>query len=76
MVKPILHQTELGLEKQCIACKDFFPLDKEFWWHNGNTRKDGTKGWCAACKGCYNTYYKRHQKTGRKNNTASNWEKL
>lgn len=73
--KPVIVQTELGLEKQCIACKEFFPLDKEFWWHNGHTKKNGEKSWCAACKSCYNTYYKRRNNLSRSNNYKSDWEK-
>lgn len=73
---PIIIQTELGTEKQCIACNEFFPLDKEFWWHNGYTKRNGEKSWCAACKSCYNTYYRRRLNVSRTHGTKSNWERI
>lgn len=47
--------TELGLEKYCNGCGEYWPLDDEFWYF-----KDGKPEY--HCKGCirdYNRKYKR-----------------
>ena len=35
-------QTELGTEKQCIHCGEYYPATKEFFYGTGRIKKDGT----------------------------------
>lgn len=52
--KPRLIQTELGTEKLCICCGDYYPLDSEFFY----TRKvNGKLRYEAPCKACYKVHY-------------------
>jgi hypothetical protein len=37
--------TELGVEVQCAKCRDFWPLDKEFFFMNNGM----PHSWCKAC---------------------------
>lgn len=37
--------TEIGEEIQCNKCKDFWPIDKEFYYFNGAT----PYSWCKDC---------------------------
>jgi hypothetical protein len=65
---PRFTETELGKEKLCIECQEYWPLDDEFWFtYKGKPKKDGTRGtyYEAACKCCWNTRY-RPQLQGRK----------
>lgn len=39
-------ETELGIEKQCTACGEFWPADKEFFYSAGNGR---LMAQCIAC---------------------------
>lgn len=41
-------ETELGLEKQCTRCHDFWPADAEFFYAAGSA-KDGLMSECKAC---------------------------
>jgi hypothetical protein len=52
----VLHanvmETELGLERRCTKCGDYWPEDREFWFI-GN-RKDQKKPCIQQpCKACY-----------------------
>jgi hypothetical protein len=38
-------QTELGEEKKCAWCHDYWPLTDEFWHKRG----DGFHSYCRAC---------------------------
>ncbi|MDO7243103.1 hypothetical protein Q5M44_00965 [Acinetobacter pittii] len=58
---PKTIQTELGTEKLCIQCNEYFPLDEEFFWRSGSKRKDGSSIFCATCKACYDIRYKRRK---------------
>lgn len=40
--------TELGLEKRCSTCRDFFPADTEFFFSQ-TSRPDGLSTYCKAC---------------------------
>lgn len=53
--------TELGKEKLCIECNEYFPADTEFFNANGHKRKDGTPHLAAAGKCCYDKRYKRRK---------------
>ena len=34
-----------SLQKQCVRCRDWWPLTRRFWWHNGKR----FHSWCRAC---------------------------
>lgn len=53
--------TDLGKEKLCIECKEYFPADTTFFNANGHKRKDGTPHLVAACKACFDKRYKRRK---------------
>ena len=62
--KPRLIETELGTEKLCIQCDEYWPLDSEFWYTSkGRVKKDGTQSICyeAVCKSCYDIRYRPHR---------------
>lgn len=40
-------EEELGPQKQCLGCGEFFPADLEFFYKDGN-------GLTARCKVCWN----------------------
>lgn len=42
---PTAH-TELGLERLCRGCDEFWPVDDEFWYFD---RKGNVLGRCKAC---------------------------
>jgi len=76
-MNPII-ETELGNEKQCSKCKDFWPMDSEFFFARlGNPRKDGTRipQFDAVCKACYEVFYRKRNAT-RRNHIRSNAERL
>lgn len=59
-IKPKKIETELGTEKLCIHCNEYWPLDTEFWFSYKAKLKDGS---CvirfeSACKCCYHQRYK------------------
>ena len=61
--QPII-ETELGKEKQCSKCGDFWPLDPEFFYPKQTAkRKDGTRGlsFDAVCKACYEVVYRKRK---------------
>lgn len=39
-------ETELGTEVQCATCRQFWPLDREFWFFGTDGRPHS---WCKAC---------------------------
>jgi len=39
--------TEIGVEKICNRCNEWWPADDEFF-HQGDSR-DGLASWCKAC---------------------------
>ena len=40
--------TELGLEKRCSTCGEFFPADTEFFFSQAS-RPEGLSTYCKAC---------------------------
>ena len=44
----IRRQTELGVEKLCSCCNEWWPADGEFFYQN-QARSDGLTGLCKAC---------------------------
>lgn len=57
---PKYIETELGKEKLCIECQEYWSLDEEFWWTRKNKSIKDPNGvkYEAACKGCYNVRYR------------------
>ena len=57
---PKYIETELGKEKLCIECQEYWPLDEEFWWTRKNKSIKDPNGvrYEAACKCCYNVRYR------------------
>ena len=51
-------ETELGTEKQCITCGDYYPATKQFFFGTGRNKKDGTACLEANCKACYKERFK------------------
>jgi hypothetical protein len=43
-----MRRGELGLEKYCTACKEWWPADREFWYANAN-HSTRLAQWCKAC---------------------------
>ena len=76
--QPKFIETELGREKLCIQCDEYWPLDSEFWFtYSGKPKRDGTKsvGYEAACKSCYHIRYKPQRLQRPKNAIRSYHEK-
>ena len=49
MAHPFFHRTsELGPEKRCLACRQFWPADSEFFAPRKN-RRDPLSLRCRAC---------------------------
>lgn len=78
-VKPKFIETELGKEKLCIQCQEYWPLDSEFWFsYKGKPKKNGLRSinYEAVCKCCYYIRYK-PQRTGTpKNRIRSGYERI
>lgn len=50
MLSDVLKVTELGIERQCNACGEWWPLDREFY-HLAPKGLLGFKARCRACEG-------------------------
>ncbi len=71
-------QTELGTEKLCLECGEYWPLDNEFWFQRkGKLKKDGTYTpiYYPTCKSCYDTRY-RPNRSASKHPIKSSYEEL
>lgn len=53
-----LRETELGTEKWCGRCQDWWPADTEFFWKT-------SKGLWYCCKACYYASDKRAGRRGQ-----------
>lgn len=64
--KPMYITTELGREKLCKHCNEYWPVDSEFWFMVKATLKDGTIVYRpdSACKGCYDAVYRKQKRVG------------
>ena len=56
-VKPKYIETELGREKLCIRCDEYFPLDDEFFFHRIRKDRGNQKQYESVCKACYPIHY-------------------
>ncbi|MCL6164819.1 hypothetical protein [Acinetobacter baumannii] len=74
--KPKYIFTELGKEKLCKHCQEYWPVDSEFWFMVKAKRKDGSivHRPDSACKGCYDSTYRPNLSKG-KYQKRSNHEK-
>lgn len=60
-VKPkYVYSNDLGKQKLCIECQEYYPLDEEFFYFQWVTSKKGIRSKCftATCKGCYDIRYR------------------
>lgn len=48
--------TELGTERQCTSCGEYYPFDEEFF--NKNGFRNGRQQWTAKCKACFAELYR------------------
>ena len=53
---PIYINTELGKEKRCGNCNEYFPFDEEFFYKNGF--KKHKQQWSSFCIACYIEKYR------------------
>lgn len=58
-VKPKTIETELGTEKYCKGCDDYYPATREFFFGTSKTKRDGTLRLETLCKACYKEKYNR-----------------
>lgn len=74
--KPRYIYTDLGKEKLCKHCQEYWPVDSEFWFMVKAKRKDGSVVHRpdSACKGCYDSTYRPNLSKG-KYQKRSNHEK-
>ena len=63
---PTFIETELGKEKFCKHCQEYWPADSEFWYMIKDKLKDGTVVHRpdSACKGCYDAVYRKNKRSG------------
>lgn len=73
---PRYIETELGKEKFCPECKEYWPLDSEFWSKRIAVLSGGNTSirYESACKCCYSIRYRPH-KVKTKNRIKSAHEK-
>lgn len=57
-VMPATIITELGKEKRCYRCGDYWPADREFFYYRNGKPHD----MCRACENEYNAEYRRRRK--------------
>lgn len=55
---PKYIETELGQEKLCIHCGEYWPLDSEFYSTRRDKRVPGRVLYQSACKCCYDLRYR------------------
>ncbi len=41
--------TEIGLERQCTKCHDWWPATREFFYATGRADHPKLHSWCKAC---------------------------
>lgn len=59
-ILPRYIETELGTERLCKHCQEYWPADDEFWFMHKVRLKDGTIVFRpeSACKACYDVVYR------------------
>lgn len=65
--KPRYIFSDLGKEKLCKHCQEYWPVDSEFWFMVKAKLKDGSVVHRpdSACKGCYDNTYRPHLSKGK-----------
>ncbi|MDH2493673.1 hypothetical protein QDR31_01015 [Acinetobacter baumannii] len=65
--KPRYIFTDLGKEKLCKHCQEYWPVDSEFWFMVKAKLKDGSVVHRpdSACKGCYDHTYRPNLSKGK-----------
>lgn len=65
--KPRYIFTDLGKEKLCKHCEEYWPVDSEFWFMVKAKLKDGSVVHRpdSACKGCYESTYRPNLTKGK-----------
>ncbi|ASO71059.1 MULTISPECIES: hypothetical protein [Acinetobacter calcoaceticus/baumannii complex] len=65
--KPRYIYTDLGKEKLCKHCQEYWPVDSEFWFMVKAKLKDGSVVHRpdSACKGCYDSTYRPNLSKGK-----------
>lgn len=65
--KPRYIFTDLGKEKLCKHCQEYWPVDSEFWFMVKAKLKDGSVVLRpdSACKGCYDNAYRPNLSRGK-----------
>ena len=58
---PKFITTELGKEKQCTCCGDYYPIHKDFFYKDGLS-KQGRQLYTSQCKACYKFNYQQKGK--------------
>lgn len=57
---PALMETELGIERKCSKCGEWWPHDTEFYYADA----DGLGGLTSRCRACFAERYGRETKRG------------
>lgn len=55
---PLYINTELGLEKRCKECGEYYPATKEFFYGTGRAKVNGEQLLVPQCKDCYKQRFK------------------
>lgn len=64
--KPKYIRTELGVEKLCIHCDEYWPKTTEFFYLQTRVRNGKfVEQFTATCKGCYVPRYKPYRLENR-----------
>ena len=59
-------ETELGIEKLCPKCQEFYPVDDEFFYRRKGTDRNGHQNYISLCKACYEEKYSYRNKKKEK----------
>lgn len=59
MTRPALKTTELGVERRCPRCRQWWPEDDEFWLRITARGRSTWFSWCRACKAEHDSRMKR-----------------
>lgn len=74
--EPMYIFTELGREKRCKHCGEYWPVDSEFWFMVKAKLKSGAVVYRpdSACKACYDRVYRPNHVKGV-NKISSSYER-
>ncbi|AOA57559.1 hypothetical protein BFG52_03790 [Acinetobacter larvae] len=70
---PKYIETELGTEKLCIHCNEYWPLDSEFYFTYRNRHQPEKIYYEAACKCCYDLRYRPNRNKNKGVNTVKSY---